>query len=115
MTPSSPQTVIAIYRVQAAREAEFLDLLRRHHPVLRGLGLATDDPPVVYRGEEKGGGPIVFEIFSWKDAGAPDVAHRSPEVMKIWEAMGTMTEERDGRPQFEFPHVARMDLELGAV
>jgi hypothetical protein len=32
--------------------------------------------------------------------------------MQIWEAMGSMVEERDGRPKFEFPHVARVDLEF---
>jgi hypothetical protein len=30
--------------------------------------------------------------------------------MKVWEAMGTMVEDRDGRPKFEFPHVAEVDL-----
>ncbi len=111
MNASTPQTVIAIYRVRADREDDFFGLLRKHHPSLHRLGLVTDDRPIVYRGrEEEGGGPIVFEIFSWKDANAPNAAHRLPEVMKIWEAMGTMVEEREGRPKFEFPHVSRLDL-----
>ena len=111
MNTGSPQTVIAIYRVRADKEDEFLGLLRKHHPSLHKLGLVTDDKPVVYRGmEDEGGGPIVFEIFSWKDAEAPNTAHQLPEVMKIWEALGTMVEERGGRPKFEFPHVSRLDL-----
>lgn len=110
MSSKTPETVIAIYRVQATSEDAFFGLLREHHPVLLKLGLVTDEPPVVYRGEEEGGGPIVFEIFTWIDGEAPEKAHHLPEVMKIWEAMGTMTEDRDGRPQFEFPHVSRVSL-----
>lgn len=111
MTSSRPETVIAIYRVRADREKEFMALMRRHYPTLSRLGLVTGDRPVVYRGMEKGA-PILFEIFTWKDGKAPDTAHELPEVMRIWEAMGSMVEERDGRPKFEFPHVDRVDLQL---
>ena len=62
-----PETVIAIYRVQKAREDDFMALLREHHPTLLSLELATPDAPVVYRGQERDGGPIVFEIFTWVD------------------------------------------------
>ena len=113
MTSTNPQTVIAIYRVRADREKEFLALLRRHHPTLRRLGLVTDERPTIYRGAEKeGGAPIIFEIFSWKDAQASSAAHELPEVMQVWEAMGSMAEQRDGRPMFEFPHVSRVDVEF---
>lgn len=114
MKPADPETVIAIYRVRAEKLDAFMALLRRHVPTLRRLGLATDDPPVFYRGEENEGGPIVFEIFRWADGEAAGTAHHTPEVMAIWETMGAMTEERDGRPQFEFPHVERVELELAA-
>ena len=52
----------------------------------------------------------MFEIFTWKNAEAPGIAHQTPDVAKVWEAMGTMTEERDGRPKFFFPHVEKLDL-----
>ena len=90
-----------------------MDLLRRHHPTLVRAGLATEDPPTIYRGEERGGGPIVFEIFQWKNAAAAGIAHETPEVMALWEPMGTMVEDRDGRPGMLFPHVE--PLELGAA
>ena len=32
------------------------------------------------------------------------------EVMQVWEAMGALVEERDGKPMFEFPHVARVEI-----
>ncbi len=101
-----PVTVIAIYRVQKAREADFQALLARHHPTLVALGLATDEPAVIYRGEEKEG-PIVFEIFAWKDDESPSIAHQTPEVMALWEPMGALVEQRDGRPAMQFPHVER--------
>jgi hypothetical protein len=109
---NAPETVIAIYRVKADELGAFLELLKKHVPTLRRVGLVTNDAPVFYKGAEDDGRPIVFEIFTWKDGKAPEVAHQTPEVMKIWEVMGTMTEERDGRPQFEFPHVERFDVEL---
>ncbi len=102
---SAPETVIAIYRVSAEHEKDFFALLRQHYPTLRRLDLVTDQKPVVYRGEEHDGGPIVFEIFEWKNGAAAGIAHETPEVAKIWEGMGTMVESRDGRPKFEFPHV----------
>ena len=107
---SEPETVIATYRVQKDRLDDFMELIRRHHPTLVRLGLATDDEPIVYLGEEQGGGPIVFEIFTWVDGKAPRTAHELPEVAQVWEAMGTMVEERDGKPKFEFPHVEKLDL-----
>ena len=103
-------TVIAVYRVRPDKQEPFLELLRRHHPVLVRLGLATDDEPIVYSGSEQDGGPIVFEIFKWKNADAPRIAHETPDVAQIWEAMGSMTEERDGRPKFFFPHVEKLAL-----
>ena len=110
MGSSAPETVVAIYRVKAARMNDFLGLLRQHHPTLRKLGLATSEPPVIYRGEEdRGGGPIVFEIFTWSDGEAAETAHHTPEVARIWEAMDSMVEERDGRPQWEFPHVQKIE------
>ena len=111
MSKDALETVIAIYRVQAAREDEFMGLLRKHYPILKKLGLVTNDPPVVYRGTEKGTDePILFEIFHWIDAAAAQTAHEMPELMAVWEAMGTLVEERNGKPGFEFPHVEKLNL-----
>lgn len=103
-------TVVATYRVRPGKEEAFLELLRGHHPLLRRLGLVTHDAPTIYCGREDDGRPIVFEIFTWKDAQAPEVAHETPELMRIWDAMGELVEERDGKPSWEFPHVERLDL-----
>jgi len=108
--PTTNLTVICIYRVRQPREKAFLRLLRAHWPALRRLGLATDEPSVVYRGEEERGHPFYVEIFTWKSARAVQGAHSHPEVAAIWEPMGTMCEARGGRPGMEFPHVARVKL-----
>lgn len=110
MPTEQAQTVIAIYRVRSEKLDAFLELLERHHPTLVRLGLATADEPVVYSGAERDGKPIVFEIFAWKSADAPERAHHTPEVMEVWDAMGAMVEERGGIPRFEFPHVQRVPL-----
>ena len=103
-------TVVATYRVRADKEAEFFALLEKHHPALLALGLVTSDPPAVYRGLERDGAPIVFEIFDWIDGDAPGRAHEMPEVMAIWEPMGQLVEDRDIGPRFSFPHVERVHV-----
>ena len=102
---SQPETVICLYRVRSGREDAFTDLLERHWPALRELGLATETPPRHFRGQEQSGEPLFVEIFEWTDADAAGVAHQHPEVMAIWEPMDALTETRDGRPNMEFPHV----------
>ena len=110
MNPEDPQTVMAIYRVQKGKEAEFDDLLRLHFPALKSVGLVTDDIPIIYREVDKEGRSTLYEIFKWKNAAAPRTAHELPEVMAVWEPMGNLVEERDGRPKFEFPHVEEVTL-----
>ena len=112
MSSSSPfTTVVATYRVCQGKESEFRGLLAKHYPLLQRLGLVTDDAPVIYQGEEHGGGPIVFEIFTWIDTEAPGKAHGSPEVMDVWGAMEKLVEDRDTGVKFNFPHVVQIDVE----
>ena len=107
---SQSETVICLYRVREGREDEFVTLLERHWPTLRDLGLATADPPQHYRGTEQSGEPLFVEIFQWKTAESAGVAHQHPEVMAIWEPMDKLTENRDGRPNMEFPHVRPVNV-----
>lgn len=94
MTASQPVPMLVIYRVKAGNEAPFEDLLRKHWPALRGIGLATETPAALYRGEPKRpsphGGPTYVETFEWVDESAPNIAHQTPEVMAVWEPMGPM-------------------------
>ena len=112
MSVSAPETVLATYRVRAEKEEEFLQLLRRHHPVLLDYGLVTRQRPTILRGSDDEERPVIYEIFTWADGDAVEAAHQLSDVTDIWEAMGELVEERDGRPKFEFPHVRPLELEF---
>ncbi len=108
-----PQTVMCRYHLKPAVEPEMLRLIARHWPTLHRAGLVTDEPPRVFRGlpGKPGAGRaapagVLVEIFDWKSAASAEVAHRSPEVMAIWEPMGALCET------MEFPHFERIAVEF---
>lgn len=102
---------IAQYRVKAGGEEKFKDVLRRHTTTLQSLGLITERPVEVFLGaEQKVEGPYFVEIFEWVDPQASRLAHTHPQVTALWEAMGELCESRGGRPMFEFPSLAPIDL-----
>ena len=111
MTDPDPVTVICKFVVKPGKEAQMKALLKNHWPTLHRLGLTTDEPAQTYVGvaapeeKERAGGAstnVFVEIFSWKDARQPDLAHQSPEVMAVWEPMGALCEH------MEFPHFERV-------
>jgi hypothetical protein len=104
------ETVVALYRVRAGQEAAFQRLLERHWPTLDRLGLTNGEPALVFRGKDRTGGPLFVEIFTWKDADAPRVAHETPEVAAIWEPMGKLVEDRPKAERWEFPHVEPVSM-----
>jgi hypothetical protein len=108
---SEPITSFAHYRVREGHVDEFLALAGKHGPILRRLGLITDEPTRVYVGhEKKSAAPLVIEIFEWVDDDASGLAHTHPEVSEVWEAMGPLCEERDGRPPFEFSNLRAVSV-----
>lgn len=109
---------ICTYRVKAGARDEFVELLKRHWPALRQAGLATDTPAMHFeyvptsKSSRHGESGITFvEIFSWLRPDGPNLAHQTPEVMAIWEPMGGLVEERDGRPSMEFPNYQPIHFE----
>ena len=108
-----PQTVICRYQLKPGAEPEMLRLIARHWPTLHRAGLVTDEPPRVFRGlpGKSGAGRgtqprVLVEVFDWKSAASAEVAHRSPEVMAIWEPMGALCEA------MEFPHFERIAVDF---
>ena len=101
----SANTVICTFRIKRGRERAMMRLLKAHWPTLRRLGLVTAERSRLFRGKDKTGKSYFVEIFTWKNQAAVDFAHRSPEVMAVWEPMGALVEKRLGRPAWEFPHV----------
>ncbi|MGH1345337.1 MAG: hypothetical protein ACRBN8_27490 [Nannocystales bacterium] len=104
----SPVLNICQYRVKPGKEAEMEELLAKHWPALHAAGLVSDTPAVVYKGlpdPHHGAERCYVEMFSWKDASGPQLAHKTPEVMAVWEPMGAICEH------MEFPSYARLDLD----
>jgi hypothetical protein len=99
-------TVICTYRTRAGEDAAFVELLARHWPTLRDLGVVTDEPALVFR--SVGQGPPTFvEIFTWLEDGFGR-AREHPDVLAIWEPMEQLCEARGGLPAVEFPHFERV-------
>ncbi len=93
MNTPEPVRMLCVYRVKDGKEADFLRLLEKHWPALRGVGLVTPDPAQVLRATDKAGKTVFVETFSWKDSESPAVAHQTPEVMAVWEPMGALADE----------------------
>ena len=102
-------TNICTYRVKPGARDAFVELLRRHWPTLHEAGLVTDTPAAVFEacvgGDNRDNetGTTFVEIFSWSRPDASQLAHDLPAVMAVWEPMGGLVEDRDGRPGMEFP------------
>jgi hypothetical protein len=75
--------VMAIYRPKEGKSADLDKLVRRHYPVLKEYGLATERAPFI--GRSAGGAAI--EVFEWVSSEAARKAHDHPAVAQIWEAM----------------------------
>ena len=90
MSDSAPVTVLCIYRVPEEKQAEFLPLLEGHWPTLSKQGLVTDEPSRFWKGSSAQGEDGFVEMFTWKNAEGPALAHQTPEVMALWEPMGEL-------------------------
>jgi quinol monooxygenase YgiN len=105
MSEGRAETVFCVFRVRDGKQEELLELCREHDRTLRRLGLCTDRPAELYRGDDGHGGRFIFKVFQWKSAEALDAARRHPDVQILWEAMEPLCEVRGGQPSMEFPHV----------
>ena len=90
----APVTNIVTYVPKKGKEAEMLALVKKHEPALRKVGLVTAEPFRVWKAYDiRKQREQYIEYFVWKDGGASDIAHQTPEVMAIWEPMGPILEE----------------------
>lgn len=94
-TKTGPVTMHVTYRAKKGHEDALLALVKQHWPALRRLGLASSEPPLVWRAVDRKGNTSFVEVFQWRDASASGVAHQTPEVMAIWEPMGAVMEGMD--------------------
>jgi hypothetical protein len=79
---------LVLYRVKKGKEAEFLPLIKGHAPALKKSGLITSDGVKAWSAKNIRDGSFCYaELFSWKDRDGGEVAHQSPDIMKVWEPM----------------------------
>jgi len=87
--PDAPVPTLVIYRPKDGSEGALRDLVQRHWPAVHATGLTTEDVARTWKATDHKSGKVAFvELFEWKDADAPRVAHETPEVMALWEPMG---------------------------
>lgn len=79
--------VMAMYRPRPGADGALRDLIARHVPRLRELGLATSRAVALLQAAD---GTYV-EIFEWVPGGA-QAAHTNPGVLEIWNAMQGVAE-----------------------
>ena len=92
--PDAPVDTIVTYVPKPGNEAALLELVKRHEPALRKVGLVTSEPFRVWKAYDIRKRRVQFiEQFSWKDGESSDIAHRTPEVMAVWEPMRPVLEE----------------------
>jgi hypothetical protein len=102
------QVVIVVYRPRPGREADLLDLVREHVPMLRAEGLATARPPLVMRAAD---GSVV-EVFEWTSAKAVEGAHHNPNVQALW---GRFAEVCDYETLANLPEAQRLFSPFEAI
>ena len=83
-----PEIVFAIYKPHENKENELKKLIAKHVPILKSNNLITDRKPIVV--QSKNG--IYIEIFEWKSNHAVEEAHENPEVQKLWDEMGKISD-----------------------
>lgn len=74
---------IATYKPKPGNEDAFMELVEKHLPALRELGLATDKQS--YLAKAKDG--TIIEVFEWTSVNAIGAAHQHPAISAIWEKM----------------------------
>lgn len=82
--------VIIAYRPRDGKQAELLEAIRDHVPILRAEGLATDRPPLALRARDG----TYLEIFEWASSEAIEAAHANAAVQALWERFGEACEYR---------------------
>lgn len=101
------KVVIAMYTPKAGKAGELLEVLKRHLPLLRELGLATARQSLVMRSFGDGS---ILEIFEWVSDDAVTQAHEHPRVRAYWADMekvctygapGSLDEMQNFFPHFE--------------
>ncbi|KAA3604362.1 MAG: hypothetical protein DWQ01_22400 [Planctomycetota bacterium] len=82
----NPVTTVVVYKPLEDKEAEFLQVLGAHWPLLGKHGLVTRTPRVTLRCPS---GRVV-EIFEWRSKVAAQEAFSIPAIRKCWERIESL-------------------------
>lgn len=82
--------VIAAYQPRPGQADTLRALVRRHGPLLRAEGLATDRPFTAFSAADG----TLLELFEWTSAEAIEQAHANPRVQLLWAEFGHACEYR---------------------
>ena len=94
MPDSKPVEMLVTYESKKGSEEAMQALVLKHWPALSELGLVTNEAAQIWKATNIRTGAVSFvERFAWKEEGASDIAHQSPEIMAIWEPMGPLLEQ----------------------
>ena len=75
-------TYVAAYRPHPGKEAQLLELVRRHVPTLRREGLATGHAALLLKAADG----TLIELASWKSEEHSRAAHDNAAVQELWSA-----------------------------
>lgn len=105
------QAVLALHRPRPGRETRLRELVARHVPLLRRLGLLAESAAVLMR---TAGGTQV-EIFRWRSPEAARAAGAQPEVRQLWRDISEIADSPaiDASPEMpmEAPRLVPVTLE----
>jgi len=83
-----PVTMLVSYYPKEGKERTLLSLLKKQWPTINRMGLVSEMPQTIWRASDKRTGRrYLVELFQWKDGRSSGRAHRTPEVMAIWNPM----------------------------
>ena len=78
----------ASYQPKEGQEAALMDLVNKHLPTLRELGLATNN----HNNEARSADGRIIEVFEWTSGNAVNAAHQHPAIADIWEKMALVAD-----------------------
>lgn len=82
------QISIAAFRPHVGKEAELLAAIADRLPLLRRLGLATERADILLRSRDG----VIVSISEWTSLEAIDRAHKTPEVLALWQRFAACCE-----------------------
>ena len=103
-------TSLCIYRVKSGRKPLFEECWQSTGPRCAEWGCGSRRAAYDLPGDGQAGRTAFCRTSDLEGRRRPNIAHEIPDVMAVWEPMGTLCEPRDGRPPMEFPHVERIQI-----